>query len=285
MACFHVYTKGLADRELFLDKEDYIAGMNILAVVSWSLNIDLKLMAFVLMSNHVHFVMRSSRDKAERFIWIYKHLLSRYLRNKYGYEKPLRGLETSVVEVPDQADTLKRLIAYVLNNPVKAGINCMAYGYEWSSARCYFNMIDQSTGTTLVKDYTVRQLRKMLHSHRTVPSSWLISPSGYILPQCYIDTESVESYFKTSRSLEFFLSTSQTLKKGTNENIVFSDSIVIASMNEILDKKYGIESISEMDEFLRKNLVRELRVRFSAPSKQISRVTGIQVADIIRYLD
>ena len=29
-----------------------------------------------------------------------------------------------------------------MNNPVKAGINCVATGYEWSSARCYFNQID-----------------------------------------------------------------------------------------------------------------------------------------------
>ena len=285
MACFHVYTKGLVDRELFLDKDDFIAGMNILAVVSWSLNVDVKLLAFVLMSNHVHFFMRSSKDKSGRFIWLYKHLLSRYLRKKYGYVKSLRGLETTVSEVPDNMDTLKRLVAYILNNPVKAGINCVAYGYEWSSARCYFNKTDYHAGTTHVRDYTVRQLRRMLHSRKSIPSSWLISPSGYILPQCYVDTESVESYFKTSRSLEYFLSTSQSLKRGTNEHITFSDAIVIASMKELLEKKYGVESIGEMDEFLRKNIVKDIRGRFSASSKQISRVTGIPVADIIRYLE
>ena len=69
MACFHVYTKGLEDREIFLDRGDFIAGMNILAVVCISLSVDVSLLSFVLMSNHVHFVLRcSSAEKAEKFI-------------------------------------------------------------------------------------------------------------------------------------------------------------------------------------------------------------------------
>ena len=79
-----MYTKGLEDRLIFRDREDFIAGMNLVAVVCFS--VDVKLLAFVLMSNHVHFVVKGSRAEVDRFICLYKNLLSRYLKGRYGVE-------------------------------------------------------------------------------------------------------------------------------------------------------------------------------------------------------
>ena len=141
MKYFHVYTKGLEDKQIFRNREDFIAGMNLLAVVCSTFP-QLKLLAFVLMSNHVHFVLYGTEKQAKKFIDMYKNLVSRYVRTHYGEVKYLRHLLTTVSEVTLENEGLKRLIAYVLNNPVKAGINCVATGYEWSSARCYFNQID-----------------------------------------------------------------------------------------------------------------------------------------------
>ena len=85
--------------------------------------------------------------------------------------------------------------------------------------------------------------------------------------------------------MEFYLSTSLSLNRGTNENITFSDSILISSMNELLEKKYGVSSIMNMDDFLRKNLVKDLKVRFSASSKQIARITGLPISNVIKFLE
>jgi REP element-mobilizing transposase RayT len=59
MGYFHVYTKGLEDALVFRDREDFVAGMNLVAVVCFSVNV--RLLAFVLMSNHVHFVVKGAR--------------------------------------------------------------------------------------------------------------------------------------------------------------------------------------------------------------------------------
>ena len=68
MGYFHVYTKGLEDRLIFRDREDFIAGMNLVAVVCFS--VEVRLLAFVLMSNHVHFVVRGSREEVERCLGV-----------------------------------------------------------------------------------------------------------------------------------------------------------------------------------------------------------------------
>ena len=282
MGCFHVYTKGLEDRELFRDREDFIAGMNILAVTCFSCKV--KLLAFVLMTNHVHFVLKGRKDVADRFIWLYKNLLSRYLRKRYGEVKFLHRLRTSVDYVEMTDENLKRLIAYVLNNPVKAGINCVAYGYEWSSARCYFNMIDDMSESTKVSEFSVRELRKILHSCFKLPAFCRISSSGYVIPHSYIDTEAVEHLFGRATSFEYFLSTSLSIRKGVTENLSFSDAVLTSALKEILDIKYGVSSFTDLNDFLKKNLLKDMKSRFTASSKQLARVIGLSVSDVIRYL-
>ena len=282
MGYFHVYTKGLEDREIFRDRDDFIAGMNILAVVCFSCNV--RPLVFVLMSNHFHFLLKGNREVAEKFIWLYKNLLSRYLRKRYGSVGYLRRLDTTVAEVDSNDDALKRLIAYILNNPVKAGINCLAHGYEWSSARCYFSLIDSVAESDAVSGYSVRELKSILHSNKKLPSHWRITASGYVDQKFYVDSYAVEKLFVRSRSFEYFLSSSLSIRKGVSENITFSDSVLISALNELLQKKYGVGSIDDLNDFLKANLVKDMKVRFSASSKQLARVLGMNISDIIRSL-
>lgn len=283
MACFHVYTKGLEDDEMFRDREDFIAGMNLLAVVCCT--VDARLLAFVLMNNHVHFVVRGSYKQVEKFIWLYKNLLSRYLGRRYGVVKFLHRLETSISIVEDDADALRRLIAYVLNNPVKAGINCTPQGYEWSSARCYFNKCDYTGGTCTVRELGVKFMRGILHSKKQLPADWRVNSSGYVIPESYVDSRTVEMCYGRSRSLEYFLSTALAVKRSFNENIVFKDEILRSALKDLLDKKYEVAEVTDLDGFMIKHLLRDLRSRFTASSKQLARVVGLKLDDVLKYLE
>lgn len=55
MKYYHVYTKGLEDDVIFQDRQDFIVGMNQVAVSVFKTGIIM--LAFVLMSNHFHFVV------------------------------------------------------------------------------------------------------------------------------------------------------------------------------------------------------------------------------------
>ena len=284
MKYFHVYTKGLEDKQLFRDREDFIAGMNLLAVVCSSFP-QLKLLAFVLMSNHVHFVIYGTEQQAKEFIDLYKSTLSRYIRSRYGVAKYLRHLITTVSEVSLENEGLKRLIAYVLNNPVKAGINCVPTGYEWSSARCYFNQMDLTGDLIPISALGVRQQRRIFRSYQKLPKNWYLTSSDYVLPQCYVDFQAVEKNYGKSRSFEYFLNSSMSLRKGVSENITFSDSMLYSAIDELLDKKYSVESISDLDEYLKRNMLKDLKHRFSSSSKQLARVTRMTISEVVRLLE
>ena len=283
MKYFHAYTKGLEDKQLFRDREDFIAGMNLLAVVCSTFP-QLKLLAFVLMSNHVHFVLYGAEQQAKEFMDIYKNLFSRYVRTRYGEAKYLRHLLTTVSEVALENEGLKRLIAYVLNNPVKAGINCVATGYEWSSARCYFCFDDQSSSRQM-SSFGAREQRSILHTKKKLPETWLVNSSLYVEPKSYVDYRLVEDIFGRSTSMQFFMSATLGIKRGATESITFSDSVIQSALDEILEKKYGVSSLGQLDFTMKKNLVKDMKVRFTASSKQIARIVGLSINDVMRMLD
>ena len=61
-----VTTEHLEDRLLFKDAEDFRVGMNYVAVQVHKSNIII--LVFILMSNHLHFILYCTYEKAEQFI-------------------------------------------------------------------------------------------------------------------------------------------------------------------------------------------------------------------------
>ena len=125
---WHICTDGLAREIIFKDVRDYIFGMN--GVPALSLSYDITVLAFCLMSNHVHFVVHGVEKDCRAFIVAYKKRLSLIADV---------GMAGICVKQIDTDDYLLRVIGYVLRNPVGAGLGVMPQFYRWSSASLYFN--------------------------------------------------------------------------------------------------------------------------------------------------
>ena len=92
-----------------------------------------ELAAFAIMSNHVHVVIRVGEDPAAVLKWL-KGSTAReanVVLKRTGL--PFWQRESYDRWVRDDAE-LRRIIAYVENNPVKAGLVSEAGLYRWSSA-------------------------------------------------------------------------------------------------------------------------------------------------------
>jgi len=280
---YHVYTKGLEQDVIFRERADYIVGMNYVPVSLHGL--DLQLLAFVLMSNHFHFVIYGTKDECDRFINLYKRLISRYVRIRYGTAKILRSVQTSCTEIDPDNEALKRLIAYVLNNPVKAGINCMPQNYEWGSGRCYFTNFDRNTHKRPLSDFGVREQIALLKSETKLDGSHMVCESGYIDPYSYVNVDFVERLFGRARSLEYFLSTSNKSSSESDGPMVFSDTLVLAGLMELLEKKYESVSLEDLSWEIRVKLVKDIRRQFNSPPKQLARVFKFPLKDIINIIN
>lgn len=277
-AFYHIYTKGLEDNLLFKDREDFRVGMNYVATCQFVCKICI--LAFTLMSNHFHFVIYGTKEEAEKFVNLYKQVIGQYAQSRYGTMKIFREDLTSIKRIRLKNEGLKIIIAYVLNNPVKAGINCFVQNYEWGSGRYYFSSQDMGLDYIPVGKLGVREQKKLLHSHVRLPDSYLICKSGYINPCSYLNIKYVEKLFSRAGSLAYFLSRSSMMTKKDGP-VTYSDTLIANVIGEILEKKFGSADLTELSKEAKGKLIADLRMQFKCSAKQLARLTKSSVAEIV----
>lgn len=284
MKTWFISTKHLENGLWFKDDDDFRKGMNGVAVLVAAMHISI--LAFILMSNHVHFVLACSRNEAEDFISRFKCAYSRYLQKKYGVKEFLRGNEVCISEVETYQESLERVIAYVQMNCVVSNICQSPILYPWGTGRSFFDATSQNG--TRIGDISNNKRFVMLRSKTIIPGDWLIK-DGYIVPESYVRVRYVESLFKTPKRYLFFLNNSAKAKKrsemGENSGPSFKDQSILAALPDLCKSLFQKSSVKELDEAQKGEFLRQIRYRFSANVHQIARVTGLSYAESARLLN
>ncbi len=280
-------TAHLEDRLWFREEEDFQVGMNYVAIES-ACRKEVGVLAFVLMSNHLHFVLRGYPEDVLLFVNQVKRRYSQYFRQKYGAKEILRGNEVDIREIPYEDESVERAVAYVQMNPVAANICSHPSQYPWGSGNCFFCV--SPPGGRLVHEFSVRSLERMMHSFRPIlPQKWLMSPEGYILPSSYVDVEDVEACFRTPKRMNFFLTNSSKARKRMESADAalptFRDQTILTALPELCRSLFGKETFRALQADEQVELARQLRLRFSADANQIARVCGLTYAAAARLLD
>ena len=275
--CFQINSKKLEKELLFRDEEDYIYGINTLALILLQFP-EVVVYAFTLMSNHVHLLLGGPKEQCEAFYDAVMHRLSLWLKRKYGlsgvvpYGKgnretvTVRGLEHFIIEV-----------LYLLRNPFKAKI-CYPGDYPWSSAGMYFSKRGLQAGRK-ASTFTVRELRRVLKTNIRVPGNWEITESGMIIPQ-FVNWKVVEKAFENDEST-FLKRLMEPVEARHNQlsglpmELKFSDQEIAARVQAICQNELNVKDHRQLPvkELLR--LCRTLSVRFGTSAEQLQRVLGV----------
>ena len=272
---FHVSSHGLERNDIFKSKEDFIQGMNDVALCV--LGYDVIILAFCLMSNHFHFVLYGLADECSRFAEEYKRRCAMRMRKMTGEVKGLKEVRLQIDTV-DNMEYLENAIAYVLRNPIAAGIFAMPYHYLWSSISVYFRNGEQQGGYRL-NELGIRKRQRILRSHQAVPDSYMVDAQGMILPSCYVNAEMVEKIFRHPSRLMMSLAKKVEndieVHFGIAKQITVTDQELLTQMNELIGLEFGKNSILQlsMEERLKLSLL--LKRNFGAGVKQIARVTRL----------
>ncbi|MBR1577900.1 MAG: transposase [Bacteroidales bacterium] len=285
MTFFLITTDHLETRLWFLDDDDFKTGMNYVATVAFMFGV--RIIAFILMSNHVHFVLECTRELALRFITEFKRLYSRYLNQRHGTKELLRGNGVDIQELRLGDESLERAIAYVQMNCVAANICLEPAAYPWGTGRTFFQ-VSAKRGQCLGA-LSARRKNKLLHSKMILPAGWMLGEDGYILPESYVPVRFVESLFRTPRRMQYFLQSSSKAKRVLDriekDLPAFRDQVILAAIPDLCHSLFQKRSIEELDIQQRTELARQIRYRFSADIHQIARVSGIPYQQIAILLE
>ena len=112
-----------------------------------------------------------------------------------------------------------------------------------------------------------------------------VNESGYIDPASYVNSRFVENLFGRARSLEYFLSVSNRSSSDGEGPVVFSDTLVLAGLRELLEKKYEALGVDELSFELKRKLILDIRRQFNSPPKQLARVFKCPLSEIVNILN
>lgn len=270
----------------FRDDEDFRVAMNFVAIQAAS-SPEVGVLAFLLMSNHVHFVLVGTKDSVEAFVNGLKHRYSIYYRRRYGVKEFLQRNCLDIRTIPYDDEAPEKAIAYVQMNCVAANICGHPSQYVWGTGNSFFNP-SPKVGKPL-GEFSGRARKKLMHSEfDLLPEDWLICSEGFIIPASYVDVKAVEKLFRTPKRMNYFLVNSSKAKKRleADENLPsFRDQTILAALPDLCRGLFQKDAFFQLRPDEQSEFVRQIRFRFSADATQIARVCGITYAEAARLLD
>ena len=281
-------TAHLEDGLWFRDEEDFKVAMNYLAIQAACCP-EVIVLAFILMSNHVHLVLRGRRKDVIDFVNQFKGRYAHYYFKKYGVRELLRRNVLDVKLVPaDDEEALERAVAYVQMNCVAANICSHPSQYPWGTGDAFFST-SKPAGKRL-DSYSARQRDRMLRSRcDKLPGKWHITDHGFIHPGEYVAVKGVEAVFRTPKRMNWFLVNSSKAKKrieSSEDNTpAFGDQVVLAALQDLVRSLFRKQRFTDLSPSEKAESLRQIRFRFSANVHQIARVAGLSYEEAASMLD
>ena len=276
--CFYLLsTEHLSDRIWFQNDEDFKAAMNIVAIASFLS--EAIILDFVLMSNHVHFVLTGTEKQCCKLITEFKRLYGMYQFHYHGIRKMLKSNDVDIRQVEIQDESLKRAIAYVQMNPVAANICLSPEQYPWGCGGVFFNKNEEEGRS--IGSFSKNAQKKLLHSKVVLPPNYMISKRGYVIQNSYVPVKFVEALFNTPKSFHYFMTQSSKAKKRLEKTPLpaFRDQIILAGATDLCQTLFRKNSLTSLERAEKAELLKQLRYRFSADLAQLARVTGIPYSE------
>lgn len=275
-----VTTEHLKDRLWFKEECDFKVGMNHVAVVSTMFPI--KIFSFILMSNHLHFVVGGCEDDVSAFVNEYKRKYSQYFNRKYHSRELLRRNRIDIKSIFIGDESFERAVAYVQMNCVAANICLSPITYSWGTGNLFFKT--EKEDSVFIGSINKKAQKSLIHSKRLLPPNYILNKGGYIDPSSYVDIKFVESVFRTPKRMNFFLNNSSKVLKNT-VTPTFNDQLISSAINSLCASLYRKTDFKELDQQQAINLFKQIRYRFSADIHQIARVTGASLEFIEKSID
>ena len=229
--CAHIYSDGTNVSLLFDSREDYIFGMNVLAVTAFQCGVTILVMQ--VMGTHFHLIARGRPQDCDRFVRSVGVKLESFLTRTKR-----RNMVSGKIRVSNDPifteNELKTKFMYVYRNAIAAGFPLAPWAYEWGPGDIYF--VDHNRFAKRgkrISEYPVLIRRSMFHTLTALPEDWLCDAEGMLQPHSYVDWKSVEALFRTPRAFIAFMSQKKDIESAIDRECTSLSAMHKASETEL----------------------------------------------------
>lgn len=245
------------------------------------------IIAFVLMNNHVHFILHGAEIYCRKFMALYKKMTASYIAIESG--EKLCGFEYDCWLIPNK-EKLQEKICYVLRNPLAAGIGILPTSYCWGSGPLMFAAsASDATGAIFygklneVGITTEYSRRKTFGTKQEIPPHWLVNDEGMIWPGSYVEYKYAENIFGGAVSFMFELNKKNEdliNREMYGESISLSDNDLLAIIKRAAKESFGEDGISVLNVEQRLDLIRKIRRTHGSDIRQLGRLMHLRYNDL-----
>lgn len=274
---YHLHTKPLEDDLIFKEEDERRVALNLIAITAKEFHIDI--LAYALMSNHFHFIVKGELMDGLAFFNRLKKRLSNYFsrRGRAGVlEKVTIDEDTQPIASLTQ---LRNEIAYVVRNPyvIRTDVNPLAF--PWCSGFLYFNPFLRSLMTKKPEELTYKEKRDITRSPNPELDSHFRVRDGMIAPESFVNYKLVEELFPSAgkfvwwvlRNVEAQHETATRMGERPNLN----DDELYVTARKICRSEFGYDGTKELPEHYRKELAVILKNSYGASNGQAARIAKL----------
>jgi REP element-mobilizing transposase RayT len=282
---YHYATEGLKDDVLFGSVAEFIAGMNRIAICLCRLGPahPVQVICFVLMDNHVHFILYGLEEDCDLFMRTYKNATERWLTHHPETNHPGKSWRIGHWLIGDK-DRLRTTIAYIHRNPTAAGMAVSPAGYRWSSASLLFSDFDWIRGYgEPVSSLSGKARIRLLCSKTELPDNWILLPDGLIWPGEYVNYKLMEKQFDSVQDYNYCLN--KRIEEEMNLEmrkalVSLPDGEILSRARAMAERLYQESRITGLTVSQRLSLAILLRKETGTTAKQIARIVRLPLSDI-----
>ena len=274
---YHLSTKPLENGVIFQDDEERRIAMNWIAILAKEFNVEV--LAFALMSNHFHFIIKGKLVDGLTFFRMLKKRLSTFFSRK---GRP--GVMDKVDVDPDtQALTsLKQFrneIAYVIRNPYVARTDVNPFAWPWCSGYLYFNPFLSLLDSKPVKDLTFREKRDITRSSDVNLDPSFRVRNGMIIPESYVNYKLVEQLFPHAQKFAWWVlknvEAQHEVASRLGEKVFLNDDELFVTAQQIARSQFGCDGVKELSIQQRKEIAVVLKNKWNASNSQVARMAQL----------
>lgn len=276
---YQLSTKPLESGLIFTEDEERRVAVNLIAISSKEFRIEI--LAYALMSNHFHFIVRGDLKEGVAFFNRLKKRLSNYFsrRGRYGV--------LDSVEVNPETPAIKTLtqfrneIAYVIRNPYVARTDVNPLAYPWCSGFLYFNPLLSYLFAEGVDGLTYKEKREITRSPYPVMDPSFRVRDKMIAPETFVNYKLVEQLFPNARKFTWWVfknvegQVEVADRLGEKPNL--NDDELFKTAQQTCRLRFRYDSVNELPLPQRKELALELKNKWSATNKQIARIARLDL--------
>ena len=276
---YHYFSTPPEKELLFLLEDDYQAATNMIAVAAMMTGC--RVLAYAIMSNHLHFILAGSKDECEAFIRELLKRLNMFLRR---CRRPTFDVGFNTVEISDLKQ-MRDEVAYVIRNPYAARNDVNPFSYPWCTGYLYFNsMLPLCPQGIPASELSIRASRAIKWGRDCRLPSTLRVADGMILPSSFVDYKLVESLFENARHFVWWITrnvesyTATAARLGESSLLTDEEAYMIAI--KCCKTEFGTDNPRLLPQNHKQQLIRSLKQEYGATNKQLSRCTGIPLTFI-----